>query len=80
MGNGIAHVFAQHGFSVTLIDVSQQALDKAVATITANLDRMCKKETITEAVKMQTLANITTSRKFLPEGIVDVEVTVGKHW
>jgi 3-hydroxybutyryl-CoA dehydrogenase len=75
MGNGIAHVFAQHGFSVTLIDVSQQALDKAVATITANLDRMCKKETITEAVKMQTLANITTSTS-ITEGVKVADLVV----
>lgn len=75
MGNGIAHVFAQHGFSVTLIDVSQQALDKAVATITANLDRMCKKETISEEVKMQTLANITTSTS-ITEGVKTADLVV----
>jgi len=60
MGNGIAHVFAQNGFSVSLVDVSQPALDKAVATIGGNLDRMIKKETITEEVKTATLANIRT--------------------
>ncbi|MBL7708560.1 MAG: 3-hydroxybutyryl-CoA dehydrogenase, partial [Chitinophagaceae bacterium] len=40
MGNGIAHVFAQHGYTVTLIDISQVQLDKAIATISKNLDRM----------------------------------------
>ena len=75
MGNGIAHVFAQHGFSVTLIDVSQQALDKAMATITANLDRMCKKETITEEVKMQTLANIASSTS-ITEGVKAADLVV----
>lgn len=75
MGNGIAHVFAQHGFSVTLIDISQPALDKAVATITANLDRMCKKETITEEVKMQTLANITTNTS-IAEGVKMADLVV----
>ena len=48
MGNGIAHVFAMKGFSVKLVDVSQAALDKAVATITKNLDRMVQKGTITD--------------------------------
>jgi 3-hydroxybutyryl-CoA dehydrogenase len=75
MGNGIAHVFAQHGFSVTLIDVSQQALDKAVTTITANLDRMCKKETITEEVKKQTLANIASSAS-ITEGVKAADLVV----
>ena len=75
MGNGIAHVFAQHGFSVTLIDISQPALDKAVATITANLDRMCKKETITEEVKMQTLANIATNTS-IAEGVKMADLVV----
>ncbi len=60
MGNGIAHVFAMNGFAVQLVDLSQAALDKAVATITKNLDRMLRKERITEADKTATLANITT--------------------
>ena len=47
MGNGIAHVFAQNGYKVNLIDVSELALEKAVATISKNLDRMVKKEKIT---------------------------------
>jgi len=60
MGNGIAHVFAQHGFNVTLIDVSQQQLDKALATISKNLDRQMAKEQITEAQKNIILQNILT--------------------
>jgi len=60
MGNGIAHVFAQNGFSVTLVDVSEPALTKALETIAANLDRMVKKETITAEVKTATLGNIQT--------------------
>ena len=60
MGNGIAHTFAQNDFRVQLIDVSQQALDKGLSTIEANLDRMLAKGSITQEIKTQTLANITT--------------------
>ena len=60
MGNGIAHTFAQFGFQVQLIDISQTALNKGIATITKNLDRMVAKEKISEADKKQTLKNITT--------------------
>jgi 3-hydroxybutyryl-CoA dehydrogenase len=60
MGNGIAHVFAQSGYQVNLCDVSQAALDKAIATIAANLDRQIKKEVIDEAAKSACLSNITT--------------------
>ncbi len=60
MGNGIAHVFAQNGFTVSLIDVSAQALEKAVATITKNLDRLVAKEKIDAAKKEVTLTNLTT--------------------
>ncbi|MEM6699676.1 MAG: 3-hydroxybutyryl-CoA dehydrogenase [Bacteroidota bacterium] len=58
MGNGIAHVFAQTGFAVNLIDISQEALDKAKKTIASNLDRLVKKERISEEDKAATLANI----------------------
>ena len=61
MGNGIAHTFAQSGFKVQLIDISEEALKKGVATISKNLDRMVAKEKITEAQKLDTLNNITTS-------------------
>ncbi len=60
MGNGIAHTFAQFNYNVQLIDISQVALDKGMATITKNLDRMVAKEKITETDKAKTLANITT--------------------
>lgn len=67
MGNGIAHVFAQHGFTVNLIDVSAAQLEKAIATIGKNLDRQVSKAAITEEIKNNTLANITTHTSF--EGI-----------
>lgn len=60
MGNGIAHVFAQAGFSTTLIDVSQPQLDKALTTISKNLDRQMAKGTLKASVKEATLQNITT--------------------
>lgn len=60
MGNGIAHVFAQTGHKVSLVDISEAALEKGTATIGRNLDRMVKKEHITAADKAATLANITT--------------------
>ena len=59
MGNGIAHTFAQFGYKVSLIDVSQENLDKGLATITKNLERMLAKEKISESDKNETLANIT---------------------
>lgn len=61
MGNGIAHVFAQNGFKVNLIDLKEELLDKALITISGNLDRQVKKGTITEDVKKRTLSNITMS-------------------
>ena len=61
MGNGIAHAFAQYGYNVTLIDVKQEYLDKALKVISGNLDRQIKKGTIAESDKMQTLGNIKTS-------------------
>jgi 3-hydroxybutyryl-CoA dehydrogenase len=60
MGNGIAHTFAQCGYSVNLVDINEKALQKAVATITKNLDRQIQKGTITEETKTSTLKNITT--------------------
>jgi len=60
MGNGIAHVFAQFNYQVNLIDVSQEALDKALLTITKNLDRQISKGTLTEDQKTATLGNINT--------------------
>ena len=60
MGNGIAHVFAQSGYSVRLIDLSEAALEKALATISKNLDRMVAKEKISETDKTNILNNIET--------------------
>lgn len=63
MGNGIAHVFAQFGYSVSLVDISETALQKALATIAKNIDRQVAKGTVTEADKTATLANIKTFTK-----------------
>lgn len=60
MGNGIAHVFAQHGHKVNLVDISPEGLKRGMATIEKNLDRQVAKEIITEAKKKETLENITT--------------------
>jgi 3-hydroxybutyryl-CoA dehydrogenase len=60
MGNGIAHTFAQFDYKVQLIDISEVALQKGMATITKNLDRMVAKEKISEADKVKTLSNIST--------------------
>ena len=60
MGNGIAHTFAQKNFNVSLVDISADSLTRAVSTISKNLDRLIKKEKITESEKVTTLANITT--------------------
>lgn len=75
MGNGIAHVFAQKGYTVNLIDISAESLEKAIATITKNLDRQLKKERITEADKTATLANITTFTS-LAEAVKDADLIV----
>jgi len=68
MGNGIAHTFAQTGFKVQLIDISEASLQKGLNTITKNLDRMVAKEKITESDKQATLNNITTFTN-LNEGV-----------
>lgn len=60
MGNGIAHVFAQNGYLVHLIDINEQALENSLQTISKNLDRMLQKELITEQKKIETLENIST--------------------
>jgi len=75
MGNGIAHVFAQFGYRVNLIDVSQASLDKAIATIGKNLDRQLAKEAITESEKHNTLSNLTTFTS-LYEGVKGVDLVV----
>ena len=75
MGNGIAHVFAQNGYEVTLIDISEPALQKALATIGSNLDRQIKKEVITEADKAATLARIKTATE-VSQGVKDADLVV----
>lgn len=75
MGNGIAHVFAQHGFSVSLIDVSQEQLNKAIATITKNFDRQVAKGAVTEEQKAVALKNIEPHTS-LAAGVKDVELVV----
>jgi len=75
MGNGIAHVFAQSGFQVHLIDVSQEALDKGLSTIANNLDRMVAKEKITNDDKTNTLTNITLFTE-LKTGVKNVDLAI----
>lgn len=75
MGNGIAHVFAQYGYEVTLIDVQQTSLDKALVTIGKNLDRQVTKGQLDEAAKAKTLANITTTTD-LATGVKNAELVV----
>lgn len=75
MGNGIAHVFAQYGFRVSLIDISEEALKKALATIEKNLNRQVEKGTIAAETKQQALANIQTFTS-LKEGIGQADLVV----
>ncbi|MCC5921373.1 MAG: 3-hydroxybutyryl-CoA dehydrogenase [Cyclobacteriaceae bacterium] len=75
MGNGIAHVFAQHDHSVMLVDLNKEALDKALATIEKNLDRQVKKELISEEKKSATLKNIQISQD-LKSAVSDVDLVV----
>lgn len=75
MGNGIAHVFAQKGFQVHLIDIAQASLNKSLATITKNLDRMLAKASITEQDKKHTLSNISTFTN-LKEGVANTDLVV----
>ncbi len=75
MGNGIAHVFAQNGHKVSLIDISEDALKKALATIEKNLDRQIKKELISESDKKETLGNITTFTS-MKDGVANSELVV----
>lgn len=75
MGNGIAHVFAQYGYKVALIDISEASLEKGVATITKNLDRQVAKGSLTEADKTSTLANLTTFTN-MEAGVKGAELVV----
>lgn len=75
MGNGIAHVFAQNGFNVQLIDLNEAQLQKAMATIAKNLDRQVAKGSLTEEQKAQTLANLATSNA-IETGVANAELVV----
>lgn len=75
MGNGIAHVFAQNGFNVALIDVKQEILDKALATIAKNLDRQVAKGVLSEEQKATTVANITPYTN-ISDGVENAELVV----
>ncbi|MBO2545672.1 3-hydroxybutyryl-CoA dehydrogenase [Salegentibacter sp. BDJ18] len=75
MGNGIAHTFAQFGYKVNLIDISEESLDKGMKTISGNLDRMVSKEKISAADKEATLNNITTYTD-IPKGVKEIDLVV----
>lgn len=75
MGNGIAHVFAQYGYHVSLIDLAEEPLKKALATIEKNLDRQVSKQLITEATKKQSLENIKTFTS-IQEGVKNSDLVV----
>jgi len=75
MGNGIAHVFAQSGYEVQLVDISEKALEKAVATITKNLDRMVAKEKISEADKKAALSRLHTETD-MKTGVQNADLVV----
>ncbi|HRQ84992.1 MAG TPA: 3-hydroxyacyl-CoA dehydrogenase NAD-binding domain-containing protein, partial [Flavobacteriales bacterium] len=75
MGNGIAHVFAQGGHDITLIDIAQASLDKALATIAKNMDRQVAKGTLTEADKVSALGRITTGTS-TAEGVKHADLVV----
>ncbi len=75
MGNGIAHTFAQNGFKVNLIDISEASLKKGIETITKNLDRQVVKELLTDSQKNETLLNIIPLND-LENGVKDVDLVV----
>ena len=75
MGNGIAHTFAQFDYKVQLIDISEAALEKGMATITKNLNRMVAKEKISEADKLKTLSNISTFTS-IKEGVKNTSLVI----
>tara|TARA_B100000902_G_scaffold65478_2_gene72028 strand:+ start:1897 stop:2784 length:888 start_codon:yes stop_codon:yes gene_type:complete len=75
MGNGIAHIFAQKGFNVRLVDISHKSLEKALETIKKNLDRMLQKEKITESIMQNTLDNLSTFTD-IKKGTEDAELII----
>ena len=75
MGNGIAHVFAQNNFQVSLIDISEEALVNALKKISNNLNRLVKKEVINEEIKQKTISNIQTFTS-IKEGVIDSNLVI----
>jgi 3-hydroxybutyryl-CoA dehydrogenase len=75
MGNGIAHVFAQKGFAVTIVDISEEALSKALATIEKNLNRQVEKGLISDETKALAMKNISTTT-FMKEGVRDADLVI----
>lgn len=75
MGNGIAHVFAQCGYKVALVDISESALERALGTISKNLDRQIAKGSLSEDDKAKTLANINTYTQ-MQEGVKNADLVV----
>lgn len=75
MGNGITHVFAQHGFAVTLHDIKQEFIDRGLTSIRNNLDRQVKKALLTDEQKTQTLARIKTSL-VLPDAVKHADIVI----
>ena len=75
MGNGICHVFANHGYNVSMMDVSQEAMNKAMATIAKNMDRQIAKQMMTEAEKEASLSRIATYTE-MSEALKDADLVV----
>lgn len=75
MGNGIAHVFAQHGFNVSLVDIKQEALDDGITTIRKNLDRQIKKGSLTDLQKEETLSRLNTFIN-IKEGVMHADLVI----
>jgi 3-hydroxybutyryl-CoA dehydrogenase len=75
MGNGIAHVFLQHGYKVSLVDISEDSLKKAVATIEKNLGRQVEKGILTKEIKDRAMSNLTTT-SFVKEGVKEADLVV----
>jgi 3-hydroxybutyryl-CoA dehydrogenase len=75
MGNGIAHVFAQKGFAVTIVDISEEALSKALSTIEKNLNRQVEKGLISDETKALAMKNISTTT-FMKEGVRDADLVI----
>lgn len=75
MGNGIAHVFAQYGFQVALVDIKQDALDRGIETINKNLDRQINKGLVTQELKEETLGRLSTFTN-IKEGLMQADLVI----